>query len=100
MFKCKKCGNVQHGVTEFRVVTEVRSVSYSLQVRYDKTILKDNSSSILSTYKTIKQTSGTEIVKEVSYCKEHIPKDLKVKVLPNVQRTTLVGIKNDYRGDR
>ena len=99
MFKCTKCGNVPHGTKEFRVIEIIRKVKYTLRIRYDKLIFKGDTSETLTSYKTIDETYGTEIVKEQSYCKEHIPTDFEVRILGEVKRTNTVAIKTVNRGD-
>lgn len=112
MFKCAKCetgnnkkgklkkGNTGQGVKEFKVITVIRKVRYQNQVRYDKTISTEETSKIISSFKNVKETTGTEIVEEESYCKEHIPKNINVKVLDGeVKRINIIKIKKAYKGE-
>lgn len=111
MFKCIDCeignnkhgkllkGNTQHGVTEFRVITVVRKVKYINQLKFNKVVLQGDSSKLLTSYKSIGETFGTEVVEEKSYCPEHLPEHPNVKILEGVTERTVFVIpkKRDNR---
>ena len=112
MFKCEGCptkynkkrkpikGNTGFGVTLFRVITVVRKVIYINQVRFDKIVPDGEGCKLITNYKTVGQTSGTEIVEEKFYCQYHIPKNITPKVLDKqVERINTVAIKRPHRGE-
>lgn len=112
MFKCEGCpkkynkkreatkGNTIHGETEFRITTVIRKVIYLNQVRFDKLVSQEGTSKLVSSFKTINETSGTEIVEQKSYCQNCIPKNLEVRTLDKpVERINLVKINRGYRGE-
>jgi len=81
-FICTICGPVQHGEQKHSIPIKIRDVEYQLQVKnkyHDGEALK-----------TIKKSYGTEIIKEASYCKKHLPKDLVMEKGKHVTRTQLV----------
>jgi len=97
MFKCTTCGPVAD--KEYRVITAIRKVQYLSQVRYDKSVFKEGTPTIESNLKVVKRTRGTEIVEEKVYCKKHVPKNVNPKVVGEVTRENLVGIKRAQRGE-
>ena len=112
MFKCAGCpdkynrkrklikNNTVHGETLFRVTTVIRNVSYINQVRFDKIVPQGDGSKLVTTYKIVGETTGTEIVEEEFYCQNHIPKNTTPKVLDKVvERINLVAIKRPHRGE-
>ena len=112
MFKCVKCpikynkkrkptkGNTSNGDKEFRVATIIRKVRYLNQIRFDKVVPDGESSKTITSYKNLTETTGTEIVEQESYCKNHVPKNLKVKVLDKVlERVNIVSVKRPHRGE-
>jgi len=112
MFKCEGCpnhrtrkgktvkNNTRHGETQFKVTTVQRKVLYINQVRYDKQIMKEGQPAILSTYKVVGQKMGLETVEEKTYCKAHLPTEVKTKILEKtVERINLVGVKRAFRGE-
>lgn len=112
MFKCEGCptkynkkrkptkGNTIHGEIEFRITTVIRKVIYLNQIKIDKLISQEGISKTVSSFKTIKETNGIEIVEQKSYCQNCIPKNLNVKILDKpVQRINIVKINKDYRGE-
>ena len=112
MFKCMGCpdkynrkrklikNNTVLGETLFRVITVVRKVRYINQVRFDKVVPQGEGSKLVTTYKDVGETLGTEIVEEECYCQNHIPKNTTPKVLDGVvERINLVAIKRPHRGE-
>ena len=100
MFKCATCGIVPTHTKEFRITTAVRKVTYLNQVRYDKLVSDEGNSKVISSFKTIKETFGTEIAEQKSYCKYHIPKNINVRTLDkSAQRINVMKINRGYRGE-
>lgn len=113
MFKCAICetknnkrgkllkGNTQHGVTEFRVITVVRKVKYINQIKFNKIVPQGDSSKVVTSYKNVGETLGTEVVREESYCPEHLPEHPNVKILEGItERITFVTPKRRDNQDR
>lgn len=112
MFKCEECpekynrkrkllkGNTSHGTKEFRIVTIKRKVRYLNQVRFDKVIPQGETFKTVISYKDVGESTGYEIVEEKSYCEEHLPKNLNVKILDTiVERINIVKVKRPDRGE-
>lgn len=98
MFKCHKGEIVNSGGKEHKVITQVRKVSYLLQIQFDKVITRDNSTFIESSYKTVDTVEGTEIVKEVSYCKDHLPEEEVIpQVVDEIERKVILKVQNGNR---
>lgn len=109
MFKCVECetgnnkrgklkkGNSGYGVKEFRVATVIRKVRYLNQIKVDKAVPNGEGYKVAVSYKTLNEKTGTEIVKEESYCNNHIPENPQVKILPEVKRMNIIKVKNHYR---
>lgn len=90
-FKCKKCGPVKLRNKQYRVVTEVRDVTYLIQI---KTLISGGRDEI----KTIKKTYGKEIVAEDVYCSNCVPKTVLPKVVEKVERKNIVDIRRPRQG--
>ena len=111
MFKCSGCpekynrkrklikNNTGHGVKLFKVVTVRRAVRYINQIRFDKIVPDGEGCKLITSFKDLEETTGKEIVEERNYCKDHIPKNLTVKLLPEVKRKVLVGIRRPHKGE-
>ena len=113
MFKCEGCsikhnrkgkplkGNTIRGDTEFRVTITVRKVTYLNQIRMDKLVSQEGNSKIVTSFKTIKETYGTEVVEQKSYCQKCLPTNTIVRTLDEkpVERITIVKINRGYRGE-
>lgn len=85
---CTVCGPVTHGEQRYSSPIKVRDVEYQLQV---KTIYCDGES-----LKTIKRSYGTEIIKEASYCKKHLPEEVTLEKGKRVVRTQLIKTVSKY----
>ena len=113
MFKCAKCktrrnkhgrllkGNTQHGVTEFRVITVVRKIKYINQIKLNKIVPQGDSSKLVTSYKNVGETLGTEVVEEISYCTEHLPEHTNVKILEGItEKIVFITPKKRNKQDR
>ena len=77
-FICRKCGPTRNLEKQYKIPTKIRNVEYHIQVKTnyaDKEVIK-----------TIKRTSGNEIVEESSYCKKHLPKENNPQVVDKIVR--------------
>ena len=81
-FKCKVCGPVANCKRKHSIPVKIRDVAYNLQV---KTIYADGEN-----VKTVKRTTGKEIVAEADYCLEHIPKNPEVITVGKAVRDMLI----------
>ena len=85
-FKCKNCGTVSPGRKQHRVITEIRDVTYLIQIR---TLTSDGG----DTTKMVKKTNGKEIVSEDIYCRKCVPKEIIPKIIEKVERKNVVAIR-------
>ena len=81
-FICQKCGPIPTGQRQYLVATKVRKVDYNLQV---ETIYADK-----MVVKTIKKSSGQEIVEENTFCSKHVPKQNELKEVGSAIRNQIV----------
>jgi len=99
MFKCSGCGISKPKDKQHNVPVIIRKVKYINQVRIDKPKFDGDSVTTESIFKIVKQTAGTEIVKEEKYCKLCIPKNIAPKIIGEVVRENLIGIQRTFRGE-
>lgn len=93
MFICAKCGLVSAGEKAHKVAIVIRDVTYLIQIQYDRVINEELTQTVISKVKTVRETRGTEIVKEDTFCSKHIPKDFTPKVIKRVERKHIVAKK-------
>lgn len=88
-FYCKKCGLVERGVKQQRVVVKARDVKYLFRNIYVSRQI-DNITGIPklipSAPKVVKETSGFEMVEQAIYCPKCVPEDIKPEVVGTVNR--------------
>ena len=100
MFNCKNCGLTKSGETQNRIVSIIRSVDYIIQICYERRIQLENVVSTEVNYKTIKNTKGTEIVREEIYCNSCVPKNTEPKLIGSVTRKMVVAKKKLKKDDK
>jgi len=93
MFICAQCGLVSVGEKMHKVAVIIRDVTYLIQIRYDRTVNEEFTKNVISKVKTARETKGTEIVKEDTFCSKHIPKDFSPKIIGQIVRNQLVAKK-------
>jgi hypothetical protein len=98
MFKCKKCGISNPGDKQHKVISQIRKVTYILQTQYYQRGSKTEDNLEIPTMelktKILRETHGTEIVKEDIYCHNCIPKNLEPKITNSINRKQIIKAKS------